>query len=90
MGWLATGMNFKFIGPVYFDDTIQCAVTITRIEENGRAEAKAVFTNQEKKQVCLAHMTGRLPIGKEKNILRDITLEGDPTNQLSHEQYSLT
>ena len=40
VGWLATGMNFKYIKPVYFDDTINCTITITKIEESGRAEAE--------------------------------------------------
>jgi 3-hydroxybutyryl-CoA dehydratase len=89
VGWLATGMNFKFIHPVYFKDTIQCSVTITKIEENGRAEARAVFINQDNTQVCSAHMTGRLPIQKEKDILKTMAREGDPTNPLAGEHYSL-
>ncbi len=89
VGWLATGMNFKFIYPVYFGDTIQCSVTITKIQENNRAEAEAVFINQNKIQVCSAHMTGRLPMEKEKVILRTMVKEGDPTNQLTEEIYPL-
>jgi len=89
VGWLATGMNFKFIHPVYFGDTIQCCVTIIKIEENNRAEAKAVFINQDKKQVCSAHMTGRLPKEKEKAILKTMVNEGDPTNELAEETYPL-
>ena len=58
-GWLATGMNFKFIKPVYFDDTVTCTVTVTRLEENGRAEAEAVFVNQNEDRVCQAFMTDR-------------------------------
>ncbi|MCK5348005.1 MAG: MaoC family dehydratase [Desulfobacula sp.] len=89
VGWLATGMEFKFIHPVYFGDTVQCIVTISKIEENGRAEAMAVFTNQDEKQVCSAYMTGRLPMGKEKKVLKVMTQEGDPANQLSDEPYPL-
>ncbi|MBU0463589.1 MAG: MaoC family dehydratase [Proteobacteria bacterium] len=89
VGWLATGMNFKFIHPVYFGDTIQCSVTITKIQGNNRAEAEAVFINQDKIQVCSAHMTGRLPMEKEKAILRTMVKEGDPTNQLAEESYPL-
>ncbi|MCK5837535.1 MAG: acyl dehydratase [Desulfobacula sp.] len=89
VGWLATGMGFKFIRPVYFGDTIQCVVTITQIEETGRAEAKAVFTNQDKKQVCDAHMTGRLPMKKARKILTAMLAEGDPTNALADKQYPL-
>ncbi len=89
VGWLATGMNFKFIAPVYFGDTIQCCVTITKIQENNRAEAEAVFINQDKIQVCSAHMTGRLPNKKEKAILSTMVKEGDPTNQLAQNEYPL-
>jgi len=89
VGWLATGMNFKFISPVYFGDTIQCAITINTIQENGRAEAEALFINQDEKQVGHASMTGRLPMKKEKNILSAMTQEGDPTNKLSDEHYPL-
>ena len=89
VGWLASGMQFKFIHPVYFDDTIQCVIFIKKIEENGRAEAEATFTNQEKKQVGLAHMTGRLPVKKERQLLAGMTREGDPTNKLADEHYPL-
>lgn len=89
VGWLATGMTFKFIRPVYFGDTIQCAVTLAKIEENGRAEADAIFINQEAKQVGIAHMTGRLPMKKEKEILKKMIQAGDPTNKLSEAQYPL-
>lgn len=85
VGWLATGMNFKFINPVYFNDTIQCSIKITKIEKSGRAEAEAHFTNQNNKQVCYAHMTGRLPMKNEKKLLAKIVKEGDPTNKLSNE-----
>jgi 3-hydroxybutyryl-CoA dehydratase len=83
VGWLATGMNFKFLGPVYFNDTIQCRVTITKIQEKGRAEAEAVFTNQEGKKIGIAAMTGRLPQEKEKQILARMMAEGDPSNKLT-------
>ncbi|WP_022666009.1 MaoC/PaaZ C-terminal domain-containing protein [Desulfospira joergensenii] len=83
VGWLATGMEFKFIRPVYFNDRIECRVTLTRIEENGRAEAEAEFFNQEGIRVCLARLTGRLPLEDEKQILSRMMEEGDPTNKLS-------
>lgn len=86
-GWLATGMNFKFIKPVYFGDTIRCTITITRIDEDGRAEAEAHFTNQEAEQVCYAHLTGRLPVKQERNLLEQMINEKDPTNRLSNESY---
>ncbi len=87
VGWLATGMNFKFIKPVYFGDTIQCAITITKIQESGSAEAEALFTNQDAEQVCYALLTGRLPIRRERDLLRQMINEDDPTNKLSNEKY---
>lgn len=85
VGWLATGMNFRFIAPVYFGDTIRCTLTITQIEENGRAEAEAVFDNHNGRTVCLAHLTGRLPSEPERQLLQRMIAEGDPTNKLSGE-----
>ncbi len=83
VGWLATGMRFKFIKPVYFNDTITCTITITDLEKSGRAEAEAVFTNDDDQEVCLAHLTGRLPLAHERRILNQMVNEGDPTNALS-------
>ena len=83
VGWLATGMNFKYIKPVYFGDTIECEITITRIEGSGRAEAEAVFTNGSGDQVGFAHLTGRIPVGRERDILRQMVAEGDLTNRLA-------
>jgi len=87
VGWLATGMDFKFLKPVYFDDTIRCTITITMIDENMRAEAEAIFTNQENEQVGHAFLTGRLPTVPERNILEQMLSEDDPTNKLSTKEY---
>lgn len=83
IGWLATGMNFKFIKPVYFGDTITCTVKIIKIEKSGRAEAEASFYNNSGEKVCCCIMTGRLPNTREQNILAQMVTEGDPTNKLS-------
>ena len=83
VGWLATGMNFNFLKPVYFGDTIRCTLTITKIEESGRAEAEAFFTNQNGDQVCYARLTGRLPMRRERELLQRMIDEGDPTNKLA-------
>ena len=83
VGWLATGMNFKFIKPVYFGDTITCSIMITKIEASGRAEAEAVFVNDAGDQVCYSHLTGRVPLEHEKVILERMVHEGDPTNKLA-------
>jgi acyl dehydratase len=88
VGWLATGMNFRFIKPVYFGDTISCTLTITAIEANGRAEAEARFTNQADELVCSANLTGRLPLDMERRLLRQMINEGDPSNKLADETYN--
>jgi acyl dehydratase len=87
VGWLATGMNFKFIKPVYFNDTIHCTLTITRVEKSGRAEAEAIFDNQNGERVCYAHLKGRVPLDRERELLKQMLKEGDPTNKLSNEKY---
>lgn len=79
VGWLATGMNFKFLRPVYFENTITCTVTILRIDPSGRAEAEAVFTNEIGEQVCLTYMTGRLPLESDRALLKRMVEEGTPT-----------
>jgi len=87
VGWLATGMNYKFINPVYAGDTVQCNITINKIEENGRAEAEAIFINQDGEQVCYATLTGRLPMEKDRDLLRQMIDEGDAYNKLSEKEY---
>ncbi len=87
VGWLATGMDFKFIHPVYFNDTVECRITINNIEENGRAEAEAFFFNQDQKQVCYARLTGRLPQKKEIFLLKQMAEEGDAANKIANETY---
>ena len=83
VGWLATGMNFKFIKPVYFGDIITCSIMITKIEESGLAEVEAFFVNEVGDQVCCAYLTGRVPLEHERDILERIVYEGDPTNKLA-------
>jgi acyl dehydratase len=88
VGWLATGMNFKFIKPVYSGDTIRCTIRVLKIEDSGRAEAEAILTNQDGEQVCYALVTGHLPLEGERAILGQMVSEGDPTNGISDEDYS--
>jgi len=83
VGWLATGMNFKYIRPVYFGDTITCTITITKIEKSGRAEAEALYINQAGEKVCQSLLTGRLPVPAERGLLKQMVSEQDPTNKLA-------
>lgn len=82
IGWLASGMQFKFIRPVYFNQAITCTFTITRVESSGRAEAEATFTDESGETVCVAGLSGRVPVNGEREILQRMIDEGDPTNKL--------
>ena len=82
IGWFASGMNFHFREPVYFGDTIQCDFTITSINERGRAKAEAVFTNQDQITVLEGVLIGIIPGAEEKEVMKAMVAEGDPTNKL--------
>jgi len=81
-GWLATSMSFTFRKPVCFGDTVECRLTIRQIDERGYAEAEAVFTNQHGQCVLEGTLSGFLPNGTEREVLRQMVEEGDPTNKL--------
>jgi 3-hydroxybutyryl-CoA dehydratase len=81
IGWLASGMNFRFKKPVYFGDTIECCLTITELDDRNRAKAEAVFKNQKEEIVIEAYLTGILPDFPEKRVMEAMMAEGDPTNK---------
>jgi 3-hydroxybutyryl-CoA dehydratase len=80
MGMLATTMDFRFLRPVYPGDTITCRLTLTSIDERGRAEGSATFTSQDGVRVVEATLAGRLPGPEERAVLAAMMAEGDPTN----------
>jgi acyl dehydratase len=82
MGWLASGMNFRFKKPVYIGETIQCRFTITEVDDRNRAKAEAVFTNQQDEIVIEAQVTGIVPGSPEKSVMAEMMAEGDPTNKV--------
>jgi len=73
IGWLASGVRFDFKKPVYFGDTIECAFTITDIDERGRARAEAVLMNQDRSIVLEATLTGLLPGREERQIMKGMS-----------------
>ncbi len=83
VGWLASGMNFQFKRPVYFGDTIDCCMTITEIDDRGRARATAVFCNQQGDRVMEAQLEGIVPGKPEQKVLDQMVREGDPTNKIA-------
>jgi 3-hydroxybutyryl-CoA dehydratase len=82
IGWLASGMNFRFKRPVYFGDTITCTVTITEIQDGIKAKATARYLNQDGALVLEGQLFGLLPDRPEKEVLEAMVIEGDPTNKL--------
>jgi len=72
MGWLASGMNFRFLRPVYFDDTITCRCRLTSVDNKNRAQAEAIFTNQHDEIVLEANLFGVLPNARERQVLQDL------------------
>jgi acyl dehydratase len=81
IGWLATGINFRFRKPVYFGDTIECRLTITEIDGRDRAKAEGLFRNQREELVIEASITGIVPGIPEREIMARMVAEGDPTNK---------
>ena len=77
IGWLASGMDFRFKKPVYFEDTITCTFTITEINERGKAKGEAVYRNQDEIIVLEATLKGILPGLKEKQVLKTLLKEQD-------------
>jgi acyl dehydratase len=81
IGWLASRMDFRYKKPVYFGDTVKCTLAITKIDKNNRAEAQAIFKNQDDVTVLEASLGGILPGEAEKRVLNVMLAEGDPTNK---------
>ena len=69
IGWLASGMNFRFKKPVFIGDTITCRFTLTSLGADHRATAEAVFTNQDDQVVMQAGLFGVLPNAAERAVL---------------------
>ena len=81
IGWLASGMNFEFKRPVYAEEQITCQWLITDIAERGHARAEVSVVNGEGVTVLLATTTGVLPGAPERECLKRMLAEGDPSNR---------
>jgi acyl dehydratase len=77
IGWLASEMNFRFKKPVYFGDTVECSLTITKIDGPNRARAEVIYRNQNGAVVLEAELAGILPNEREREILDAIVVGGD-------------
>jgi len=81
MGWLATDMSFSFKKPVYFGDSIVCNLVISEQDDNGWFNEKAEYKNQNGTIVIEALLKGIAPDLEEKEVMKTMIAEGDPTNK---------
>ena len=59
-------------------------MTVTRVDERGRAEAEVEFVDPAGVQVVTAELTGRVPCtAGEREALEAMLAAGDPTNALA-------
>ncbi len=82
LAWLASGMSFRFLRPVYPGDTVTCTLTITDLEPSGRASGEASYRNQAGDEVLVATLEGIVPRTSERAVLAEMIAVGDPTNLL--------
>ena len=83
VAWLASGMNFQFLKPVYPGDAITCRIEILEVDQRLRAQAVAEMRNQDGVKVMEGSFNGILPNEAEQKILSSMLAEGDPTNGLA-------
>lgn len=86
IGWLASGMSFKFKRPVYAGETLTCHWVISEIDERERAKAHISVINGHGVTVLEAEITGVLPNRNERQRLTGMLNEGDLTNGLTNRQ----
>ena len=84
IGWLASGMEFRFMKPVYLGDTVTCTFVIDRIDGRRNSRGTAVFRNQHGEEVLKAVITGIVPGPGERDVMQQMVEEGDPTNKITH------
>ena len=78
-------MNFKFKKPVYVGDTVTRELGITKMDARGLGEAEVAFTNSEGAVVIEAEVKGSLPGDRERQSMRLMVEDGDPTNPIGKE-----
>jgi len=76
IGWLASGMSFKFKRPVYAGETLTCHWVISEIDQRERAKAHISVTNGHGVTVLEAEITGVLPNKDERERLAELLNEG--------------
>jgi 3-hydroxybutyryl-CoA dehydratase len=82
IGWLASGMSFRFIGPVFFEETVTCTLTVHTADQGGKARAAAEMRTGDGRLVATAELFGVLPAAADREVLQRMVAAGDPTNPL--------
>ena len=73
IGCLASGMDFRFVRPVYPGDTVTCTLTVDEIDADGRKmKGTALMRNQRGELVVQVRLAGHQPVGPELEILRRV------------------
>lgn len=67
--WLASGMSFEFVAPVFIGDTVTVEVIITGRDERDRFSAEARFVNQDGTEVLRGSLSGYPPRAQELALL---------------------
>ncbi|WP_454188770.1 MaoC family dehydratase [Pseudomonas sp. ADAK2 TE3594] len=80
IGWPASAMTFHLKRPVYPGDTVTCHWLIKDTDEKGRATAVVTMTNEDGITVLEGETSGVLPGPQEREIMRQMLAESDPTN----------
>ncbi|MCY1177943.1 hypothetical protein D3C87_1984910 [compost metagenome] len=73
-------MSFEFKRPVYAGDPLTCHWVIADIDERGRARADVRIVNAEGITVLQATTSGVLPGTVERERLKQMLCDGDPSN----------
>lgn len=73
-------MQFEFKRPVYPGEQITFHWRITDINERGQAKAEVIILNAEGVTVLEASTSGVLPGLQERERLKQMLCEGDPSN----------
>ena len=82
IGWLASGMNFRFLAPVYFEETVTCTLTICEIDRRDRARALAEFQTTDGRRVATAELFGLLPSEADRIVMQQTADEGGSNTPL--------
>ncbi len=67
--WLATGMNFRFLAPVYVGDTVALEVRVLSRDEKNFTSAEACWTKQDGTKVIEGSLFGYPPTADQRRIL---------------------